>query len=63
MAKMQWLRLETRIREALDGYERDLLASPLLLEDAATARAALFLIAEIIGEETGRGYPLERIAK
>lgn len=59
--KMDWLRLETRIREALDGYEKDILTFPELIDSASTARSALYLIAEIIGQETGRGYPMENI--
>lgn len=43
---MDWLRLERRIRDVLEEYNTG----------AIPARGALIDIANILGEETGRGY-------
>lgn len=64
-----WLRLEDRIREALNNYEKEMLirfekgGNVKQLIEYDPSIACLFSIAEIIGEETGRGYPLEKLNK
>ena len=46
---MNWLRLETLIRNALKAYKND---------SNLSAHAALRSISDILGDETGRGYEL-----
>lgn len=55
-AKINWLRMETRIREMIESYAKNVLAKQ---DPEKAAYAALHLISEIIGDETGRGYPAE----
>lgn len=53
--KIDWLRLERRIKELLSGLDKADFAEP---RTRAELRAALWDISEIMGEETGRGYPM-----
>jgi hypothetical protein len=55
--RIDWLRLETLIRDALREYDdyRTLHGSPTL----ESAMNALRAISDAVGSETGRGYPLE----
>lgn len=55
--KMDWLRLEQRIREALANAVKDGNGNVFNATNAQHA-CTLTLISEIIGEETGRGYPI-----
>jgi len=51
--KMDWLRMETRLREALRDYQKDIDTG-----HNDTAKATLLLIDEIIADETQRGNEL-----
>lgn len=51
--EMNWLRMETRLREALQNYDTD------RVEGRDTSESTIFLIDEIIAEETGRGNSIK----
>jgi|GEM_PF-3286479 len=53
ISEVNWLRLEQRIRKALQNLKED---RELHLDDAIET---LSTISAILGEETGRGYELE----
>lgn len=60
--KVDWLRLEQRLRESLKGwadYEAQLNAAEPVPEDDHPAVKILQAISDIVGEETGRGFPLD----
>jgi hypothetical protein len=62
MKKINWMRLENRIRKALENYQRDLQDVELrndAMERLNSCEAALYLIDEIVAEETRRGNSLD----
>ncbi len=57
--KMDWLRMERKLREALDNAIKDGKGQIFDCPQDSACRT-LALISEIIGEETGRGFPINQ---
>lgn len=50
--RMDWLKMESRLRQVLRAYAQ--VEKPTLLD----ARRALHALSDVLGEETGRGFEL-----
>lgn len=60
--KTDWLKMERRLREALQkwhDYDTAVNSACAVPDDDHPAVVILHEISDIIGEETGRGFPLE----